>query len=99
MYRQFSKSQDESVGWSGYVNSGGNGNLIKVFTIKSYSGGTEGKLEKTQTVILGYSNIILNDKKEANVAEITEIEDSKDDTYSLESVIKLYEGYGYTEVK
>ncbi|EOD7438147.1 hypothetical protein ACJQ40_003235 [Enterococcus faecium] len=100
MYRQFSKDEDNANSWSdSTMSKGGNGNLIKIFTIKSYSGGTEGKLEDTKTVIFGYSNIVLNDKKEANVADITQIEDTKDDTYSLESVIKLYEGYGYTEVK
>ncbi|HIB1875032.1 TPA: hypothetical protein ACWWCX_001766 [Enterococcus faecium] len=79
------------------MSKGGNGNLIKIFTIKLYSGETEGKLEDTKTVIFSYSNIVLNDKKEANVAD--KIEDTKDDNYSLESVVKLYGGYGYTEVK
>lgn len=31
--------------------------------------------------------------------EKTEIDTTKDDTYSLESVLKLYEGYGYTTVE
>lgn len=99
MYRQFNSPDDSNGRQDSYVNNDESGNLIKIFTVKSYSGGPEGKLEKTRTAILGYSNIALNDKKEANVAEITEIVDEKDDTYSLESVMKLYEGYGYSEAE
>lgn len=100
MYRQFKTNTRENENiWGSSYGSSQNGNLIKIFTVKQYSGGPEGKLEETKTVIYGYSDIILNDKKEANVADLTEISDSKDDTYSLESVIKLYEGYGYKEVK
>ncbi|EOI6050993.1 hypothetical protein ACMUWL_002592 [Enterococcus faecalis] len=100
MYRQFKKETKESQD-SFYWGATGsdNGNLIKIFTVKKYSGGAEGKLKETQTVIYGYTDIMLNDKKEANVAELTEISETKDDTYSLDSVIKLYEGYGYSEVK
>ncbi|EOS7671345.1 hypothetical protein F6335_RS13600, partial [Enterococcus hirae] len=93
VYRQLSKDEDNANSWSdSTMSKGGNGNLIKIFTIKLYSGGTKGKLEDTKTVIIGYSNIVLNDKKEADVADIIQIEDTKDDTYSLESAIKLYEG-------
>lgn len=100
MYRQFNtNTKDNETFWGSSYGSSQNGNLIKIFTVKQYSGGPEGKLQDIQTVIYGYSDIILNDKKEANVADLTEISDSKDDTYSLESVIKLYEGYGYKEVK
>lgn len=100
MYRQFNtNTKNNESFWGNSYGSSQNGNLIKIFTVKTYSGGPEGKLQNTQTVIYGYSDIILNDKKEANVADLTEISDSKDDTYSLESVIKLYEGYGYKEVK
>ncbi|WP_367377492.1 hypothetical protein [Enterococcus gilvus] len=99
MYRQFdkenSKEQDDIWGTS---NSDQNGNLIGIYTIKRYSGGTESKLEETKTAIIGYSNIVLDENKAANVAELDEIETTKDDTYSLESVLKLYEGYGYKPV-
>lgn len=100
MYRQFDKedSKDDTF-YSSYSNTGQNGNLIGIYTIKEYSGGTESKLKDTLTAIIGYSNIILDKDKNANVADLTEINTTKDDTYSLESVLKLYEGYGYTTVE
>ncbi|TKK52274.1 hypothetical protein EY666_20595 [Enterococcus faecalis] len=98
MYRQFAKENSyEDNGW--YSSSNTDGNLIGIYTIKEYSTGTDSKLRDTFTAIIGYSYIVLNDKNEVNVAEMEKISTTKDDTYSLESVIKLYEGYGYTEVK
>jgi hypothetical protein len=101
MYRQFVSSKDKNKdSWSwGNDGSSSNGNLIGIYTIKRYSGGTESKLDKTETAIIGYSNIVLDSENKANVADIEEIISTKDDTYSLESVLKLYEGYGYVEVK
>ena len=40
----------------------------------------------------------LDKDNKANVSELTEISDYKDDSYSLETVIQLYEGEGYSEV-
>lgn len=98
MYRQFeneSTNSDEASSWD----SSNNGNLIKIFSVKEFTGGSEGELNDSFTVVIGYSDIILNEEGEANLAEIKEIKDKKDDTYSLESVLKMYEAYGYTEVK
>lgn len=98
MYRQFKKeSEASSSAWT--FNGTDNGNLIKVFTVKKYTGGAETKLDSTNTVIFGFTDIMLDAENKANVSELKEIKDVKDDTYSLESVIKLYEGYGYSEVK
>lgn len=94
MYRQFQKDNaNESY------SSSSDGTLVKLYSIKKYSGGSESKLEDSFTAIYGYTNIVLNDKNETNVAEMKEVSSTKDKTYSLESVIKLYNGYGYTEVK
>lgn len=98
MYRQFeneSSNSDEPSSWD----SSNNGNLIKIFSVKEYTGGSEGELNDSFTVVVGYTDIILDEESEANLAEMKEITDEKDDTYSLESVIKMYEAYGYTEVK
>ncbi|MGX7130176.1 hypothetical protein [Enterococcus wangshanyuanii] len=98
-YRQFAKDNtNEDSGWFS-SSSSDNGNLIGVYTIKEFSAGTESKLLRQFTAIIGYSDIVLDENKQANVAEIKEISTTKDDTYSLESVLKLYEGYGYSEVK
>ncbi|GGC92751.1 hypothetical protein [Enterococcus wangshanyuanii] len=99
-YRQFAKdnTNEETGNWFGN-SSTNNGNLIGIYTIKQYSGGTESKLQSEFTAIIGYSDIILDENKQANVADIKEISTTKDDSYSLESVLKLYEGYGYSEVK
>lgn len=98
MYRQFSKeNSNENNGW--YSSSESNGNLVGIYTIKEYSDGTDSKLKNTFTSIIGFSDIVLDEKNEVNVADMEEISTTKDDTYSLESVLKLYEGYGYVEVK
>lgn len=100
MYRQFKKenSEDESYSWFG-SSSTNNGNLIGIYSIKEYSGGTESKLKNQLTAIIGFSDIILDENNAANVADMKEISDTKDDTYSLESVLKLYEGYGYQAIE
>ncbi|WP_408869027.1 hypothetical protein ACJYYY_01695 [Brochothrix campestris] len=100
MYRQFDKDTDsESSSYTMFDSSTTNGNLIGVFSIKEYSGGTESKLEDSYTAIVGFSNIIADDKNKVNVADMEALSDEKDDTYSLESVLKLYEGYGYEKVQ
>lgn len=100
MYRQFNKDNSKESNYSSYGSSfSDNGNLIGIYSIKEYSGGTESKLKRTFTSIIGFSDIILDENNATNVAELKEISDTKDDTYSLESVLKLYEGYGYTEIK
>lgn len=95
MYRQFETNTEQDT----YYGNQNSGNLIKVFTVKRFSLGVEGKLEDTLTAIIGYTGIILDDNNEVNVAELSPLSETKDDTYSLESVIKLYEGYGYAEVE
>ncbi|MCK0473229.1 hypothetical protein [Halalkalibacter sp. APA_J-10(15)] len=89
-YRQFKRDEDSNSIWG---NSPSNGTLVSVYTIKSY--GSDEKLERTFTAIYGFTDIILDENNKANVAEINEYSDSYDDTYSLESVEKLLEGYGY----
>ncbi|PZL72166.1 hypothetical protein CI088_11195 [Enterococcus plantarum] len=100
LYRQFAKdnTNESSDNWFS-SSSSDNGNLIGIYTIKEYSAGTDSKLKREFTAIIGYSDIVLDENKQANVADIKEISTTKDDTYSLESVLKLYEGYGYSEVK
>lgn len=98
MYRQFSKESKEGLFYSGDPERN-DGNLIKVYTVERYSGGSEGKLDEKKTVILGFADIKLDKDNKANVSELTEINDYKDDSYSLETVIQLYEGEGYSEVK
>lgn len=100
-YRQFEKETSNEEGDMDWYSSteSNNGTLVGVYTIKKYSGGTEGKLEEQYTVVYGYTNLILDNNKKVNVTEIDETVKKYDDTYSLESVLKLMEGYGYSEVK
>jgi hypothetical protein len=97
MYRAFDdgKNDDAMMYFGGPLH----GMLVGIYTVKQYTGGDEGKLVATQTAIVGYSNLLLDKDQKVNVADMQEIELSKDDSYSLESVIQLYESYGYTEVK
>jgi len=102
MYRQFPKDdseEDDDIDWSMGEESTDSGNLISIYSVKEYSGGDDKELEDEFTGIIGYSDILLDKDNKANVSELTEIKDEKDDTYSLESVIQLYEGEGYQEVK
>lgn len=99
LYRQFTREDNDSQNLFGYRSTTNNGNLIKIFSIKEYSGGTEGKLKKEYTAIIGFSDLYLDEENRVNVADLVTIKDTKDSTYSLESVIQLYEGYGYTEVE
>ncbi|MGX7013651.1 lipoprotein [Vagococcus silagei] len=96
MYRQFFKENSKEDTGS-YTNA--DGNLIGIYTIKQYTAGTDSKLEDTFTAIIGFSNIVLDENNKVNVAEMENISTKKDKTYSLDSVTKLYEGFGYSEVK
>lgn len=102
MYRQFSEDTDNEdfSDWEmGNYSSGDNhGNLIGIYSVKKISG-DDNELMDEFTAIIGFSDIKLDNDKKANVSEIEKISDKKDETYSLESVIQLYEGEGYTEVK
>lgn len=103
MYRQFDEDTDDEEGSDLMADEFGsidnNGNLIGVYSVKKYSGGDDKKLEDEFTAIIGFTDIKLDDKGNANVSEVEKISDEKDETYSLESVIQLYEGEGYTGVK
>ncbi|WP_231620977.1 hypothetical protein [Carnobacterium maltaromaticum] len=89
MYRQFNKDSSNESAYSSYgASSYDNGNLIGIYSIKEYSSGTESKLKSTFTSIIGFSEIVLDENNATNVAELKEISDTKDDTYSLESVFK-----------
>ncbi|MCW6664802.1 hypothetical protein NHG34_06495 [Aerococcaceae bacterium NML190938] len=95
MYRQY--AHEGGLG-NVYNSQTNHGSLIGVFTVKQYADSNPDKLYSEKTVILGYSDIFLDELGHANVAEISLIADEKDSTYSLASVFKLYEGYGYEKV-
>mgnify|MGYP000851227259 CR=1 FL=1 len=90
-YRQFDRDTDD------WYDSSNHGSLITLYTIKEYDRNDE--LVDTFTAIYGFNNIIIDDSGKTNVTQINEYHDTYDHTYSLESVEKLMEGYGYVEVK
>lgn len=96
MYRQFNENDGNGDGM--YSSDNYDGNMIGIYTVKKYEDDEKGKLRSEFTDIIGYSNLVLDENDEVNVAEMKEISDRKDDSYSLESVLKLYEGYGYDYV-
>ncbi|MEC1177309.1 hypothetical protein P9B03_02335 [Metasolibacillus meyeri] len=97
-YRQFEKKVDEGFSWQSNLGDS-NGNLVGVYSVKEFSGGTEGKLNKKFTIVYGFSNLVLDENNKVNLTELIEISKGYDDTYSLESVLKLMEGYNYMEFK
>lgn len=91
-YRQFARDSDDY--WD---DSSNHGTLITLYTINEYD--SDDSLDDTFTSIFGYNNIILDQDGKANVTQISEYTDEYDNTYSLESVEKMMEGYGYVEVE
>ncbi|WP_051359434.1 hypothetical protein [Paucisalibacillus globulus] len=93
-YRQFERDGESGSMWG---STPSNGTLVTMYTIKKY--GSEGNLEDNFIALYGYTDIILNDENQANLVEINDYTDTYDNTYSLESVEKLMEGYGYQVVE
>lgn len=106
MYRQFEKisdKDDEDDVWGTNSPEEENGSLIGIYSIKELEVDSDDEKDKETvdefTVMYGFSGIILDDDKEANLSDLETISEEKDDTYSVDSVIQLYEGEGYEEVK
>lgn len=93
MYRQFDQEEDD---WYGQAD---HGVLIGIYSVEKYDGGDNGELQETFTAVVGNSDIYLDEDDEANISQIDSFMDRKDDSYSLKSVIQLYEGNGYEEVE
>lgn len=102
MYRQFNKESDDDYGY--YDSIDNHGSLIGVFAIEQYNissdfDGNEKTLQETFTAVFGFSGIILDDSNKGNISELRKINEQKNDNYSIESVIQLYEGEGYEVVE
>lgn len=91
-YRQFDRDSDDYWG-----DSSNHGSLITLYTINKYD--SDDELDDTFTALYGYRNIILDQDGKTNITQIDEYHDTYDRTYSLESVEKLMEGFGYVEVE
>lgn len=98
MYRQFDKDSSEDSYFGSSSNN--NGNLIGIYAVKEYNvyDGKE-ELRDEFTAIYGFSGIVLDEDNKANLSELGRVNDQKGDNYSIKSVIQLYEGEGYKEVK
>lgn len=98
MYRQFEKTSDQDASISNMENN--NGNLVGLFSIKHYSiSNDEETLQDEFKLIYGFAGIILDEDNKANLAELINISERKEDSYSIDSIIQLYEGEGYEKVK
>ena len=91
-YRQFDRDSNDYWG-----DSSKHGSLITLYTINEYD--SDDELDDTFTALYGFRNIILDQDGKTNITQIDEYHDTYDHTYSLESVEKLMEGYGYVEVE
>lgn len=104
LYRPFEEDEDddnrdeEPPDMMGEDPVNKNGSLIGIYSITKYSGGDDKEKEKEFTAVIGFSNIILDDDDEGNVSDMEELSTEKDDKYSTESVVQLYEGDGYEKL-
>jgi len=105
MYRQFAEEEDgesssEMFGSGTNDLEEGHGSLIGIYSIEQYNvSDDEEELEEEFTAMYGFSGIILDDDSKANISKLETVSEEKDDSYSLDSVIQLYEGEGYEKVK
>ncbi|MCM3620526.1 hypothetical protein M3936_23510 [Sutcliffiella horikoshii] len=90
-YRQFKRDDDEPSDW--FTSSPSNGTLVNLYTIKKYD--DKGSLEDKFTTVFGFTDIILDENNKASLVDLNHYSYTYDDTYSLESIVKLMEGYGY----
>lgn len=88
-YRQFDDHSDSNE-WGDTTN---NGTYITLYTIEEYN--RDGELADIYTAIFGFNNIVLDENNKTNVTRISEYTNSYDNTYSIESVERLMEGYGF----
>ena len=98
MYRPFDQDSDNEEELFMEDEGKQNGSLVGVYHITQYSGGDEKEKEKEFTAVIGFTNIILDDDDKANVSDMEQLTDEKDEKYSAESVIQIYEGDGYKKV-
>lgn len=91
-YRQFDDFSENSYNKK-------HGLLIKVVPVTEYDDKEKTKQNRTFTGIIGYSDLVLDDSGNVNVAKLEEYITNYDSTYSLNSVHKLLEGMGFVEVK
>lgn len=94
MYRQFNEEEEENAFPEDPDN---NGNLVVIYSVEKMDEISEEREEFI--AIVGYADIKLDDEGKANLSEMVKISDKKDDTYSLKTIIQLYEGNGYKEIK
>lgn len=95
MYRQYEDtSQSGSYQHNNLVQ--GNGNLFAIYSVDEYSGGEDSELEKESIVAIGFNNMELDEDQEVNLANLSDERVIFDNSYSLDAVIQLMEGYGYT---
>jgi len=88
MYRKFEPGEVDASKWTE------SGNLVGLYTVSRYSGDN---LDSQYVVVRGFKNIYLDKNNKANIADImrNKINQSMDSSYSLETVVQMYEGYGY----
>src|SRR5699024_7477455 len=95
MYRQY-EDTSQSGSYQYYNLVQGNGNLFAIYSVDEYSGGEDSDLEKESIVAIGFNNMELDEDQEVNLANLSDEIVIFDNSYSLDTVIQLMEGYGYT---
>ncbi len=79
-------------------NSTHDGTLIAVYTINTLSKDKKEQL-KSERLIFGYTDLYINSKNEIKLKSGKQFLKSYDDTYSLDSIFQIIEGYHFKAIK
>ena len=91
-YRQFGAGNDVNDGISGGVTN--SGTLLGIFQVDAKGGWSS----HNGVVLVGFTDIMKAPDGKADLATMSLIQERVDVSYSADSIVKLYEAYGYTLV-
>lgn len=74
------------------------GTIVGVYTITSYDRDKK-QVRNTETEVFGFTDLFVNDQMELNTDKYTEYSYKFDNTYTLDAVFQLLEGYDFKAVK
>lgn len=73
------------------------GTFIGVYTVTAYDRDKK-HIRTKETHVFGYTDLFINDKKEVSLEKPNEFKYKYDETYTLESIYQLLEGFNFSKV-